>query len=252
MSKRGGGLSRKETGREHRKELVKLIEKFSIRFSGRQVWDDMVYLCAAALSQPRQWVQSREDEYLRRINAYPENLRQLFPQMLAELILAFEREGFADILGEIYMSLEFNNQRGGQFFTPYNVSLMMAKMLAGNLADEIEKKGFITVGDPCCGSGSMLVAFAQNCYEQGVDFQRNVLFVGQDIDPIVARMCYVQLSLLGCSGYVVIGNSLTQPMLGDALMPEASGGLDVWVTPMFYGDVWQYRRALVMARGVMG
>ncbi|MGP0897066.1 SAM-dependent DNA methyltransferase, partial [Serratia sp. CY83726] len=30
-----------------------------------------------------------------------------------------------------------------------------------------------------------------------------------DIDPVAARMCYIQLSLLGIPARVVIGNSLT-------------------------------------------
>ena len=34
------------------------------------------------------------------------------------------------------------------------------------------------------------------------------ILVAQDIDPLVAKMCYIQLSLLGCSGVVIIGNTL--------------------------------------------
>jgi len=210
----------------------------------------MTYLCSAALSQPFQFVQERENEYLRRINRYPEDLRQLFPQMFSEIVLAFEQERFADILGELYMQLELNNHWRGQFFTPYNVCLMMAKMLSGNPAGEIEKKGFTTVCDPCCGSGAMLIASAQSYYEQNVNYQSDVLFVAQDIDPVVARMCYVQLALTGCPGYVVIGNTFTQPTMGHLLFPKTDG--EIWYTPFFFTDVWQLRKIAALMNMLCG
>ena len=55
---------------------------------------------------------------------------------------------------------------------------------------------------------------------------------------MAAQMAYIQLSLLGCAGYIKIGNSLTSPMEpGDCLE-------DYWFTPMYFGSVWQTRRAL--------
>jgi type I restriction-modification system DNA methylase subunit len=208
----------------------------------------MVYFCAAALAQPCQWVQSREDEYLRRINRYPKDLHDHFPSMLAEIVMAFEQEGFADILGEMYMQLDFGNQSKGQFFTPYHVCRFMAKVSAEDPSDEIKKNGFISVNDPCCGSGALLVAFAENCVDNKINYQQNVLFVGQDIDPVVARMAFIQLALLGCAGYVIIGNSLTNPTVGDVLFPKTGKvnenvpDAEIWYTPMFFHDTWSYRR----------
>jgi len=230
----------RKIGQEHRAELVKLIGKFRYMFSDWQVWDDMTYLCAAAIAQRFQYIQEREDEYLRRINRYPEELRQLFPQMLAEITMAFEQEQFADVLGDLYMEFGLGDHWKGQYFTPYNVCLMMAKMISGNPADKIEKSGFVTVGDTSCGSGAMLIAYAQSFHEQGANYQRDVLFVGQDVDPVVARMAYVQLSLLGCPGYIVIGNTFTQPTIGPPLFPKTDG--DIWYTPMFFRDVWHWRK----------
>jgi type I restriction-modification system DNA methylase subunit len=230
---------------------MKLIEKFLPQFSIWQVWDDLMYFCAVALSQPCQWVQKREDEYSRRIARYPKELQDLFPQMFAEIVLAFEREGFVDALGEIYMILDFGDNRRGQYFTPYNVSRMMGSMIADDPSDEIEQNGFISVADCCCGSGAMLIAFAQNCVDNKIDYQRNVLFVGQDVDSLVARMCYIGLSLLGCSGYVIVGNSLTQPAVGDVLSPTISDEQEVWYTPMFFGEVWHWRRLFRSTMAIM-
>jgi hypothetical protein len=235
-------------GQEHRTALIKLLEKFQHQFNIWQVWDDMVYFCAAALSQPCQWVQAREDEYLRRIQRYPKDLQELFPQMLAEIVLAFEQEGFADVLGSMYMDLNLGNHWKGQFFTPYEVALMMAKMSGDNPAEEIKQNGFSSVSDSSCGSGVMLIAAAQNYFDNKVNYQQNVLFVGQDVDSVVALMAFIQMSLLGMPGYVIIGNSFTQPLVGDALFPkigkinENIPDADIWFTPMFFTDVWRYRR----------
>lgn len=49
-------------------------------------------------------------------------------------------------------------------------------------------------------------------------------------------MCYIQLSLLGCAGYVKIGNTLTDPM-HDGDDPTA-----YWYTPGYFSSVWQLRR----------
>ena len=56
-------------------------------------------------------------------------------------------------------------------------------------------------------------------------------------------MCYIQLSLLGCAGYVVIGDSLAHPMTAvdrRGLIPRGEG--NVWYTPMYFRDVWHWRR----------
>ncbi|MDR2558891.1 MAG: N-6 DNA methylase [Oscillospiraceae bacterium] len=248
MSRRGN-VTFKE-GQEHRRKFVKLFEKLKYRHSDWQVWHDFIYMAAAALSQPCNFHQNREDEYLRIINGYNKEEQELFPQMLAEIIQAFEQEKYADVLGELYMQLEMNNKWHGQFFTPYHVCSMMAKCSATDISAEIKGKGYMSVNDPCCGSGALLVAFAEHCFEQNVNYQQNILFVAQDIDPVVARMCFIQMSLLGMPGYVIIGNSLTQPSVGHALFPkigkvnENIPDADIWYTPFFFTDVWHTRRKL--------
>lgn len=71
-------------------------------------------------------------------------------------------------------------------------------------------------------------------------------FVGQDINATTALMCYIQLSMLGCAGYVAIGDTLRQPDTGSA--PNAPAGENVWRTPMYFDAAWTMRR---IARGTM-
>jgi hypothetical protein len=73
--------------------------------------------------------------------------------------------------------------------------------------------------------------------DMGINFQHDVLFVGQDVDPVVARMCYIQMSLLGMPGYVIIGNSLLYPPTG-RIHPEC----EYLYTPMYFIQGFRWRR----------
>ena len=225
-------------GQEHRQELIKLVRQAASTTSEWRIWDDLMYMSAAALSQPLCWVQDREDEYLRRIGQYDPKTQALFPMMFAEIVEALEQEGITDVLGDIYMELEMQNHWKDQFFTPEPIARMMGRIVDPDVPELIRRHGFITVNDPCCGSGALLIAFAHNCMEQGIDFQRSVLFVGQDIDPVVARMCYIQMSLLGMPGYVIIGDCLRYPPTVGKLHPEC----EYLYTPMYYLHGFQWRR----------
>lgn len=68
--------------------------------------------------------------------------------------------------------------------------------------------------------------------------------MAQDIDLIAGLMCYIQLSFLGCAGYVVIGNTITEPSTAydhRGLLP-AGPQSRVWYTPFFSTDIWYLRR----------
>ena len=234
MSRRGQIVRR--AGQECRAELVKLIKQAAYKHAVWEIWQDLMFMGAAALAQPCQWKQEREDEYMRRISKYDKATQGLFPLMFAEIVAALESEGCADVLGGIYMELELGNHWNGQFFTPDSVCRAMARINSGaeQMKAEIESKGYISVNDCCCGGGAMLIAFADECKTQGIDFQHDVLFVGQDVDPVVAHMCYIQMSLLGMPGYVIIGNTLAADF----------SGYDYWFTPLYFlhGFTWRRQR----------
>lgn len=114
----------------------------------------------------------------------------------------------------------------------------MAKMTSVGKVED-----WISVNDPACGAGGLLIAYANECRSQHVNYQTSVLFVGQDIDPVVGLMCYIQLSLLGCPGYVVIDDSIKNPIQSydsKGLLPVMSER--VWLTPVFFHSIWIYRR----------
>lgn len=225
------------------REFDKLLDDLTYSHNKFEVWEDFVIMTACALSNgvSKNEYDKREKLYLRTVSKYKKAEAEKFPLLLAETVLALEENPEQDFLGRRYM-LAGLSANSGQVFTPYNICDMMAEIILGNLSSEIKEKGFITVSDPTCGAGALLIAAAnvarRKLEKEKQNFQNHILLYAQDIDMTVALMCYIQLSLLGVAGVVKIGNSLTEPITdGDNLK-------NYWFTPMYCSGVWAARRMI--------
>lgn len=211
-----------------------------------QVWQDFVMMVAICISNrvDKGHFDSREKQFTTIASQYSQLEMKDFGEMFSALVGALEANPNQDFLGDTFMRLELGNHWKGQFFTPYDVCRMMAEVTYGaDLKDSVEKKGWFSVNDCACGAGATLIAFANLCRDKGLNFQTSVLFVAQDVDLVAGLMCYIQLSLLGCPGYVVIENTLTNPVTsydGRGLIPKP--GENIWYTPLYHMDVWHWRR----------
>ena len=236
---------------ECQKNIVKLLDGLCGRYSRWEVWQDFIIMSAISIANvlggPHR--EAREREYMEHASRYSSKELEVFAQMLAEVAMEMEREPDQDLLGELFMALGLSNEWKGQFFTPYSVCRAMSGMTYGDdLKARIEQRGWVAVNDPACGAGALLIAFANECRRPGndINFQTSVLFVAQDIDFLAGMMCYIQLSLMGCPGYVVIDDSISHPITGidpRGLIPR--DGPNVWYTPMYFRDVWHWRRLWV-------
>ena len=232
---------------EDQKEIVKIFNDLQGRHNLWQLWADFVVLMACAISNAVDMAHrdAREESYRKIASGYSQKELDAFAQIFALLVNAYERDSNQDLLGELYMALGLGNDSGGQFFTPYDVCRAMAEMMFGDVPAKIEKKGWVSVNDPAVGAGALLIAFANVCLIKHINYQQHVLFVAQDIDYVTACMCYIQLSLLGCAGYVYVGNTITDPCTaldGNALIPAQPE--KCWFTPMYFHQTWHFRRLI--------
>ncbi len=241
---------------EWEKKFIDIFNKICNRHQSWQVWQDFVNMsaCAIANSVDRRsdvW-KAREDSYMKTVKRYSKEELDLISELLSITTFALEENPAQDFLGKFYMQFHLENKWHGQFFTPWHIAELMAKMLIGDdLKEKIVSEGYVSVNDPCCGAGCMLIAFANICKDDlNVNYQKDVLFVGQDVDPIVAKMCYIQISLLGCPGYIVIGNSLTEPIIGTDTNPIVTNDNDIWFTPLWFIGLWQFRLSKKMNESV--
>lgn len=170
-----------------------------------------------------------ESQYQTIIKKY-EGKETAFSDALAKLVLALEHSPEQDFLGEIYMEKILAKGNNGQTITPYDVASLCSKISCGEeLEKQITEKGYITINDPACGTGVMLIAFANHMRELGINYQKDCLFIAQDIVPQSAKQCFLQLSLLGCSAIISCGNSITNEIY------------DTWYTPMYHINFWKFQ-----------
>lgn len=226
-----------------RKEFLDSFRKLTYRHRAWDIWRDFVIMFACSLSNPvdKFHYDEREARYMKIIKKYNKQEQAIFPELAAQTVLALEENQEQDFLGSIFMELNLGNESGGQFFTPYHVCELMAEIALGdNVAQQVNEQGYITICDSCCGAGATLIAGVHAARKQlekeNLNYQNHVLVVAQDIDEIVALMCYIQLSLLGVAAYIKVGNTFTEPIA------EGDSTENYWFTMMYFSDVLATRR----------
>ena len=193
-----------------------------------EVFRDFVTMAACSLHNSFHKEPGREEEYLRIIADYKKPDQQAFPKLLACLVEALDEEP-RDIRGPLYMELEIANKDAGQFFTPPELSELMAKLTFAGELSKLETQPFITAGEPACGAGGMILALVKAMIAQGYNSSQHLWVQCIDVDRMAALMCYIQLSLWNVPAEVIVGNTLSWEIR------------EVWYTPAHHLGLWKYR-----------
>lgn len=228
----------------YKKEFLRLFDSLCGKYSRWEVWSDFIQLTAIDMSNATDKVNAPKRMEIGKTirKKYRDADMETMGNMLMQLVYGMDAAD-QDFLGELYMACNLGNDHAGQFFTPYNVCQCMSE-ITYDVPALLDGKGFIAVNDPACGAGAPLLSFANICKRKGINYQEKVLFIAQDIDYIVGLMCYIQLTLMGCAGYVVIGDTLTNPTTcydKHGLLPAVKPDR-VWYTMMFSDGIWYGRR----------
>lgn len=183
--------------------IIKTIQSMSGKYGVYEIFADWVKLMALSLSNQVQYSHSRENDYIETLKRYDESEQMKFFEMTAWLV-EWADEEMTDMLGYIYMHLELSSKAHGQFFTPYNICKLMARLYKYD--DEQ-----IKVNEPSCGAGGNIIALAEALKNQGINYQQKMEVVLQDIDTKAVYMAYVQMSLYGIPAIVYQTNTLQDP-----------------------------------------
>lgn len=215
---------------DYEKEFLKTLDSMTGKYDPYKVFGDWVASTAIAirsachLARNERW-QEWEKRYMDIVKGYEKDELDRFAYLLAITTKALE-EQMDDFLGKTFMSMELANKGAGQFFTPFEVSMAIARMQY--LEGELPKEGKIRLHEPSSGAGGMIIAACRVLRERGFDYQRRLEVVAQDIDWRGVYMTYLQLSLIGCRAVVVQGNTLTDPY-HTAYPPERTMETPAWM-----------------------
>ncbi len=218
-----------KNGYEHyRREFIRLFRDTARYHHRHEVFRDFAEMATLAVQNAFLRSPELENEYLAIAGRYQAEDLKRMAQLLGCLTGALECQP-GDFLGAIFMELEIGSTHMGQFFTPYSLSQMMARLTVGDFRQQLEHHPFITLQEPAAGAGSMVIAIAEAMMEQGINYQEKLFACCIDIDATAAHMCYLQLAYLGVPAEVVIGNTLTLKFRR------------TFRTPLWYVGNWQDR-----------
>ncbi len=211
-------------------EIIKIIEKMAWRYDKDRFISDVFECGAIAVSNRVDWneAKKREERYEKILAAYDDDgkkaISEVFGKIFALLSSVVYEDGvFADYLGDLFMRCGAGNKYNGQFFTPYHVSQAMAKC---GIAEDLilEKKrtdGILSMNDPCCGGGGLMIAGLEVLHGAGLNYARNCYIECSDIDARCVYMTYLQLALAGASAVVKHQDAISQQVWS------------VWRTPAY-------------------
>ena len=190
-----------------KQEFIKTFHSIARHKHRYEVFRDFVTMVAISLHNAVNKSEELEAEYMAIVGHYSKEELNQIAKLLACLIELLEVEP-ADVLGQLYMELEFGNEHMAQFFTPPELSKMISAMLYGEDLESL-KKPFITLSEPACGAGGMVLAFVDQMLAKGLNPATCLWVQCIDIDRLAGMMCYVQLTLWHVPAQIIIGNTLS-------------------------------------------
>lgn len=182
-------------------DFREILEGLWRRHDSRSVFDAFVRVSACALA-----AQTREPEYLEEAKRWTREELDVFGNALGALILEMEEKPFEDVLGGFYMEAalsEKGRQRNGEFHTPKPVCDLMARMLVN---PALPQEGNITVCEPACGAGAMILSFAQACPPE---VRRRLRVTAIDVNRTACDMAFINTTLWGIPTRIIHGNSIS-------------------------------------------
>ena len=155
--------------------------------------------------------------------------------ILAELALSnIDNSEITDLLGYLFFQCGLADL--GQDFTTTDVTRVIADLGIIDCS-RLPDKGFFDLYDDAIGSGTTLLSGVELLMRRGINPNRQVVALGNDVALRCVHMAYFQFSLYGIPAVIIHGNTITEEEFSK------------WYTPMYVKDEWVMRRPFSMKGG---
>lgn len=158
-------------------------------------------------------------------------------------------------MGTIFEELirKFNealNENPGEHFTPRDVVRLMASLLlVGDEARFTREGSTLTIYDPCCGSGGMLIIAKENILSSANNSAAQVFLFGQEVNPETYAVCKSDLFMKDPSGFDADNIAFGSTLSNDG---HASRRFDYLIANPPYGKDWKRDQEYVRAEHERG
>lgn len=148
-----------------------------------------------------------------RLQAKPK-LATLAMVWLNDVSQAMDRGQWLDVFGMLYEDMYLTAGKAsktGQFFTPASVSDLLSAIIApGKIEAPSAKIEGSRVNDCAAGSGRLLLAHYMEVSKLNPSAGRRYQYIAQDSDPLVCKMCTLNMMVHGMNGKVICQDTLAQ------------------------------------------
>lgn len=201
------------------KELSRLDSSKTVTEKFRD-FCELAYCSYAKLTASREQAETLENRYMQIVSTYPDkDTIRAYPALLAQAYIAVnERQ---DFFGKAASEIGALDARAGQFFTPYEVCVLMAEISLADACAQIDKRGFVTLNEPTAGAGAMVLAAADVLERQGFDPKIHLIVKAQDISQLCFHMCFLQLTFRAIPALVERANTLSLEVYETAWTPAS-------------------------------
>jgi len=194
-------------GEDPKKAFIRLFHETARYHHRARVFEDLITCASISIENAWRKDDDLEKEYLEVVARYEREDVERFAKLFGLITLGIDLK--CDFLGGLFMELDLGSDQIGQFFSPYSVARLMAEMTMHDVERHFETHEILTLDEPAAGAGGMVIAIADVLKEKGINPQQKLWVRCTDVSPVAARLCYLQISLLGLPGLVVMGNTLT-------------------------------------------
>lgn len=182
---------------------------------------EMAYLALAKTTAHPERADKIEADYMACVDRYRDKDEVRKMRELLEISVAAIAPGGRDFLGEVAGEIGALDAGLGQFFTPYDVSRLIAEMSLADAGAIIRERGFITMQEPAAGAGGMVIAAADAIEKLGFDPRSCLWFEATEINRGTFHMLHVQTAYRGLAGKNYHGNTLSLEVFSASVTPNA-------------------------------